>query len=493
MTVPLDRTWHVTVGAAALGLAVAMTAVAAAGPWDGGQRTAERAAAAAWGRADARTGHPAGGGTARLAPGAAVVAAAAPDVLTGVDDGTGPATAPLPTVQALREALTPLLGAAGLGRVRTASVIDVVTGQTLYGSGAEAAVVPASTTKIATAAAALSLLGPDARFTTRTVLAGSGRVVLVGGGDPTLTARASAGGGYQEASLRDLASGTARALRDRHATRVALAYDTSLYSGPSVHPIGPNPNLAPVSALTADEGRLDSSRQGPAPRSGDPASAAAETFADLLRDHGITVAGRPSAGRAPQGATRRSGLAAVQSPPLSSLVERMLTNSDNDIAESLARHAALAVGRPGSFAGGAAAIASALRGLDVPPAGAVFTDGSGLDRRDRLSAGRLSRLLALAADAAHPELRSILTGLPVAGFSGSLSARFGSDVRQVGAGVVRAKTGTLTGVDSLAGTVVDADGRLLAFAFLSNGGTDSASAQSALDRLAAAVSNCGCR
>jgi D-alanyl-D-alanine carboxypeptidase/D-alanyl-D-alanine-endopeptidase (penicillin-binding protein 4) len=492
MTVPLDRTWHVAVGAAVLGLAVALTAVAAAGPWDGGQRTAERAAAAAWDRADPSGEHPTGPGSARPARTPAVVAAA-PDVLTGLDDGTGPATAPLPTAQALREALTPLLNAAGLGRVRTASVVDVVTGRTLYGSGAGTAVVPASVTKIATATAALSLLGPDARLTTRTVLAGSGRVVLVGGGDPTLTARAPAGGGYQAASLRDLASATARALRDRDATRAALTYDTSLYSGPAVHPIGTNPNLAPVTALTADEGRLDGSYQGPAPRAGDPASAAAETFADLLRDHGITVTGTPSAGRAPRRATRYPDLAAVQSPPLSSLVERMLTNSDNDIAESLARHAALAVGRPGSFAGGAATMASALRGLRVPLAGAVFTDGSGLSRDDRLSADQLSRLLALAADAAHPELRPVLTGLPVAGFSGSLSARFGSDARQVGAGVVRAKTGTLSGVDSLAGTVVDADGRLLAFAFLTNGSTSSASAQPALDRLAAAVSNCGCR
>jgi serine-type D-Ala-D-Ala carboxypeptidase/endopeptidase (penicillin-binding protein 4) len=489
MAVPPDRTWHVALGAAALGLAVALAAVAAAGPWSGGQRTSERAAAAAL------TERSTAPGSRRPAPAFATPApAAAPVVLTGVGGNAGAATAPLPTAQALGDALGPLLGAAGLGRVRTGSVVDVATGEELYGSGAGTALVPASTMKIATASAALSLLGPDARFTTRSVLDGSRRVVLVGGGDPTLTARASAGGGYQAASLRDLASATARALRAREIRRVALAYDTSLYSGPSVHPIGHNDNIAPVTALTADEGRLDdSSYQGPAPRAQDPSAAAAEAFAELLRDHGITVTGMPSSGRAPERTTRSSGLAAVQSPPLSSLVERMLTNSDNDIAESLARHAALAEGRPASFAGGAGAIVSALRGLSVPLAGAVVTDGSGLSQRDRLSAGQLSRLLALAAEAAHPELRAVLTGLPVAGFTGSLSGRFGSDVRRVGAGVVRAKTGTLTGANSLAGTVVDADGRLLAFAFLGNGTADPGPAQSALDGLAAAVSNCGCR
>ena len=52
----------------------------------------------------------------------------------------------------------------------------------------------------------------------------------------------------------------------------------------------------------------------------------------------------------------------------------------------------------------------------------------------------------------------------MAGFTGTLRARYPSDA--TGTGIVRAKTGTLTGVNTLAGTVVDADGRLLAFAFL---------------------------
>jgi serine-type D-Ala-D-Ala carboxypeptidase/endopeptidase (penicillin-binding protein 4) len=79
----------------------------------------------------------------------------------------------------------------------------------------------------------------------------------------------------------------------------------------------------------------------------------------------------------------------------------------------------------------------------------------------------------------------------VAGFNGTLKNRYGSD--RAGLGVVRAKTGTLTGVNSLAGTVVDADGRLLAFAFIANGAQDRDAAQKALDQAAAAVANCGCR
>jgi D-alanyl-D-alanine carboxypeptidase/D-alanyl-D-alanine-endopeptidase (penicillin-binding protein 4) len=105
----------------------------------------------------------------------------------------------------------------------------------------------------------------------------------------------------------------------------------------------------------------------------------------------------------------------------------------------------------------------------------------------------LTQLLVLAASPAHPELRAIVGGLPVAGFTGTLdpdSEGFGSSS---GLGVVRAKTGSLSTVNTLAGLVVDRDGRLLAFAFMSNGSGAAASARSALDSLAGRVAACGCR
>ncbi|OEV09943.1 D-alanyl-D-alanine carboxypeptidase, partial [Streptomyces nanshensis] len=92
-----------------------------------------------------------------------------------------------------------------------------------------------------------------------------------------------------------------------------------------------------------------------------------------------------------------------------------------------------------------------------------------------------------------PELRTVLTGLPVARFTGTLGSRYGGERGEPGAGLVRAKTGTLTGVNTLAGTVVDADGRMLAFAFLTTGATARDAAQQSLDRLASALANCGCR
>jgi D-alanyl-D-alanine carboxypeptidase/D-alanyl-D-alanine-endopeptidase (penicillin-binding protein 4) len=126
----------------------------------------------------------------------------------------------------------------------------------------------------------------------------------------------------------------------------------------------------------------------------------------------------------------------------------------------------------------------------MPLAGARFADGSGLNRLDKVSASLLATLIGRAGDPAHPELRPVLTGLPVAGFSGTLEQRYTGSSRATG--LLHAKTGTLTGVNTLAGTVVDAQGRLLAFAFMASHTTAPGAAQAALDRLGSAVAACGC-
>ncbi len=485
--------------AATVGLAFATGAATAAGPWDSsGQRTAERERAAAWGR-EGGADHGRDSGTTAGAP---APAPSAGSVLTGLGGSAANTTKSAPPGKALAAVLDKLLGDGALGPRRTAAVVDVATGERLYGKGADEALTPASTTKIATAVAVLSAAGADHRFTTRAVLEpGTDELVLVGGGDPTLTARENAGGtslldpgrdlGGNWASLRTLADETAGALKKRHLTSVKLSYDSSLFTGAAVHPIGENPNLAPVTALMADEGRTDDSTSGPARRSTDPAGDTARTFGDLLRDRGIKTS---TPGSSPVKATRRAETVAfVQSPPLSAVVERMLTNSDNDIAEALARQTALAAGGQPSFDGGAAAIAAQLKKLGLPLNGAQFHDGSGLDRDDKLTADLLTDLLATAGSPSHPELRAVLTGLPVAGFTGTLSDRYENAAERSGVGVVRAKTGSLTGVNTLAGTVVDADGRLLAFAFLTDGSMDQTTARAALDRTAAALAGCGCR
>jgi D-alanyl-D-alanine carboxypeptidase/D-alanyl-D-alanine-endopeptidase (penicillin-binding protein 4) len=91
----------------------------------------------------------------------------------------------------------------------------------------------------------------------------------------------------------------------------------------------------------------------------------------------------------------------------------------------------------------------------------------------------------------HPALRTLLTGLPVAGFTGTLMGRYDSADTSAGAGDVRAKTGSLRTVTSLAGQLVDADGRLLLFAFFAPV-EEAGATRAALDRVAAALASCGC-
>lgn len=474
------KTWQYTAGAATAGLALAAGVVTAAGPWDStGQRTAERDRAVAHERAGGAD-HGPGSGTAAGAP---RPAPSAGSVLTGLGGASVPGGArAAPGDGALADVLGPLLQDPALGTEHAASVVDLTTGKPLYTLGGGLPLTPASTTKIATATAALTALGPDHRLTTRTALeTDTGELVLVGGGDPTLTAREDARG---LASLRTLAEKTAAALLKRNVREVTLSYDTTLYAGTRRHPIGVNENLAPVTALMADEARTDDSTSGPAARVADPAADAARAFAGFLEQHGVT-ASPPG----PSKATNRADtLATVSSPPLSALVERMLTNSDNDLAEALARHTALAAGEPADFEGASAAVAARLRQLGLPVRGARFRDGSGLDRADRVTADLLTALLAKAADPARPELRPVLTGLPVAGFTGTLTSRYTDGA----AGLVRAKTGTLTGVNTLAGTVATPDGHLLGFAFLAHDTTDAWAAQSALDEAATSLASCGC-
>lgn len=448
-------------GSAVLGLVVAAGAALAAGPWDSGQRKAERDRVAV--RQSAGGAHHEG-----TAPGGPKPAPSAPAVLKALDAASG-STSPV-GASGLEAVLTPLLDTPALGSVRTAVVIDATTGKQLYARGAATPMTPASTVKIATTAAALSALGPTHRIATTVTLSPDSRTLtLVGGGDPTL----------DKGALRSLAADAARSLRDGGAGPVRLRYDTSRYSGPALHPIGPNENIAPVSALMADEGRLDKSDKGPAPRTSDPAGDAARLFAGLLGQAGVDTRSVPASGRAPAGSRT---VATHLSKPLSDLVERALTNSDNDIAEALARQTALKAGEPASFAGSRRAVTARLKALGLPLTGARLSDGSGLDRADKVTAGLLARLLALAAGPDHPELRPVLTGLPIAGFSGTLGDRYAAT--SPATGLIRAKTGTLTGVNSLSGTAVDARGRLLAFAFLASGTTSPDEAEASLDALA---------
>ncbi len=375
-----------------------------------------------------------------------------------------------------------------------AAVIDAATRQPLFAQRADRAATPASTTKLATSVAALAALGPQHRITTRTVRGADGGVVLVGGGDTTLTAQPQKPGTGRPtyASLADLAKQTAGALTRAGVRQVRVDYDASAYQGSRVAPgwkrnYIPDGEVAPMTALTVDEGRVGGPGAHAQPRVPDPPVAAVQTFARLLKRFGVSA----KAGRRATAAAGAQKLGAVQSPPISALIEHAMTESDNDVAEAMARQVAMKKGLPASFEGGARAVRETLAGLGITD-GVDVSDGSGLSTRNRITPLALARIAALAASPQRPDLRAAITGMPVAGFTGTLSPpRYTTPGSTGGAGVIRAKTGTLSGVNTLAGLATDADGRLLAFAFMAGDGKTSVD-PGKLDQLATILAGCGC-
>lgn len=420
---------------------------------------------------------------------AGLIAALAWGMLPSAQAAPGPVLEPVASASAaspsgVRAAVRGIIRLPALGRV-TAHVVDA-NGRTLLDTRSQSPQIPASTIKVATAAAALEILGPRTRIAT-TVKRSGDVITLVGGGDATLV-RARGGdplsGG--SASLRDLATQVSRSLGPD--ARIRLRYDTSAFRGSALGPgwsraLVTSGNVAPVSALMVNEGRVSRTSRA---RVSDPAKAAAQAFADLLRGQGVTVRSVRS-GKATADAQQ---IAQVQSPPVSELVERMLTDSSNDLAESLGHLVGGVSSNDPSFAGGASATESVLRDLGVPMAGVSIADASGLSGRNRFPAQAKTAILQRSTEL--PALAAIGSGLAIAGVSGTLADRFGQPPTKRAAGYVRAKTGTLTGVVGLSGFIQDRDGRLMAFTILANRVTNIPAARNAVDRFAAELAQCGC-
>lgn len=363
---------------------------------------------------------------------------------------------------------------AGLGPGAVGEVVDAASGAELWSSGAGTGRMPASTAKLGTAVAALTLLGPGhTELTSTRYRAADDTLYLVGGGDPDL----------DQDALGALAADTARALKARGLTQVTLRFDDSLFPAPALSP-GWLPDyypyeLAPVRALALV-----------GERSADTALSAAASFGRRLAAEGVRSAAPARAPAPPDAAP----VAAHSSTPLWQAVEYMLKVSDNDIAEELLRLAALARHRAASWQDGTATVRAVLDGYRVPLDGTALYDGSGLSRADRMTPRALGAIAALTVRPGPGRLLwPLFAGLPVAGRDGTLSSvnhRFDTSPSSCAAGLVHAKTGTLHDASALAGVTRGPDGRWRAFAFLENGAVTTAAARRGLDALAATVNGC---
>jgi serine-type D-Ala-D-Ala carboxypeptidase/endopeptidase (penicillin-binding protein 4) len=416
----------------------------------------------------------------RAAPVAPPVARTA--ALTAVSD-TGVSGATAPGVAA---ALAKASNDPAFGGSLTGMVADSATGEVLLDRDSGTPMIPASTVKLLTAAVALWTLGPTATLQTQVLRSGT-TLYLRGGGDVTLTARPVPASAYpRPASIATLAASTAKNLDG--ATVTTLCGDVSAWLPTPARGWSPNyftdGDVAVPEPLEVDEGRLSPTSSA---RTAHPARTALAKFAAALAANGIRVQRADCVRRTPATATV---VATVRSAPVSALVNRMLTTSDNDLPEALGRAVAKWTGHLGNFDGEAAALTARAAKLGVMTDGLRLVDASGLSRLDRISAVGMVAVLRAAINL--PALRGLFAGVPVAGATGTLAKRFRGKTTQAGAGVVRAKTGTLAGVNSLAGTVVDADGRLLVFAFFTDRAASPTRAEAALDRLAAILAGCGC-
>ncbi|OBI75170.1 D-alanyl-D-alanine carboxypeptidase/D-alanyl-D-alanine-endopeptidase [Mycobacterium sp. E740] len=395
-------------------------------------------------------------------------------------------SAPKPAPDRLLAALAPMLADPNLGQL-TGRVTDAKTDTQLWAQGAEVPMQPASVNKTLTTAAALLTLDRDARLITR-VYSGSrpGVVVLKGGGDPTLSAAPAP----EETWYRDAAriSDLAEQVRGSGIEVTEVQVDTSAYSGPTMAP-GWDPldidggDIAPMESVMLDAGRTQPVSVDSA-RSRTPALDAGRALAAALRIDPAKVSVSPGS------ASGGKEIAAVQSPPLMSRLRDMMNASDNVMAEAIGREVAAEKNLPQSFDGAVRAVLGALDGAGVDTTGARLFDSSGLSVDDRLTARTLDGVVQGAAGSEHPALRPLVDLLPIAGGSGTLSNRYLEPGLRDSAGFLRAKTGSLTGTNSLAGIVTDASGRVLTFALLSNNAGPTG--RIALDNLAGTLRTCGC-
>ena len=447
----------------------------------------------------------------------AVLAAAAPakSARAGGAVGAG-ATLPLPAVVART---IDSVGRAGVGL----HAVFTETGTPLASHAARRPLVPASTMKILSSACALDSLGPSFRFRTAFLAdsapdaAGTlrGSLYVRGAGDPALDAE------RLWAAVRELAAiGVKRVAGDVVVDEslfespgwpaswpdglrpspynapqgaLALSWDAteivvlpgSGRGSPARVASSPLRAAAPVVSRATTGGATDLTvflqngvdgraqivvdgtiASGSAPfrtwiHLGPPGVAAGNAVAELLREAGIEVRGRPKTGRTPAGAVL---LMEHESPGLGEIVAGVNKPSSNFGAEMLTRALdAYTGGPPGSTAGGTRRIGTCLAGWTVPTDGLVLADGSGYGRANRLTAEALVGVL-LAARRSPAWRAEFEASLARAAEDGSLRNRL-SDLR----GRVRAKTGTLNGVSGLAGYAVDRQGREIAFAILVNG------------------------
>ncbi len=373
------------------------------------------------------------------------------------------------TADQVKAALAKPLASANLPAKVAMVVRDARTGATLFDRGGASVLEPASVTKVLSAYVVANTLPLDKPLTTRVVGSSTdpGHVVLVAGGDTLL----SPGKGDPDqivghAGVADLAAQVATQLKKQGRSEVTLDLDLSYAPGPfGVATWSPDYLGQGFSARIAQLGLSTERSDPPTPAAADPNKSVQRALIQQLKTRGITATAGAEV-TAPSGATT---LGSVQSAPLIDVLGQAMRDSDNAMIESLTRQAAFAKGVPGDDKSVPAFVIRTLQQHGFDTTGLKLADVCGLSDGTTFTAGLLADVITAGTTGKNPAMQNVLAHESVAGWNGTLDDRYLAASNSSAAGEVRAKTGSLPGVSSLAGTVMTRSGRLLTFAVITNG------------------------
>jgi D-alanyl-D-alanine carboxypeptidase len=293
-------------------------------------------------------------------------------------------------------------------------LVDPATGETIYENSADTLRKPASLLKIISAVALLDYVDPEFRFTTE-ILTGitPNTLIIAGALDPWMERNNTLATKMGRVSLPKIVKTALKKLdADNGAPIETLRIEYS-----KMHTVDLDFIKAQFVArdikvstakVTAAEGKLNS----------------------------------------------KESIAKFDSLPLQKIMDWMLIWSDNTLGNRMAMYASMKAGNGYSESGIEETFIKTLSDLEIDSTGLNAVDGSGLSRSNRVSAQMLAELLLKTYD--NEKYRTIYGGLPVGGVNGTMRNRFVSSAPKA-IGLVRTKTGSLTGVVSLAGYVQGGD------------------------------------
>lgn len=373
-------------------------------------------------------------------------------------------------------------------------IADGKTGRILLQQHQNAAMTPASVTKLLTGWVVANTMDLAKPLTTKVVNGASANsIVLVAGGDTAL----NPGKGDPDhvnghAGLADLAAQVAKSLKQTGTTSVTVGVDTSYAPGPlTAKHWDPDVVAAGYTARIAQLGLSTQRATDPArPTPADPVASTQQAFVKALAKQGITA----KAGKGTKAGQDARVLGKVESSPLLDVLGNALQTSDNAMIESLARQAAFRHGVGGSTADVTAFVEKQLKDAGFDLKGVKLADVCGLSDGTTIPPRVLADVLLSGTTGKNKPFAEVITRLSVGGYNGTLDNRFMQPSNKSAAGDVRAKTGSLTDVASLAGTVITADDRVLVFAVINNAAQSWGpyGTRAAIDDFVAALQKCGC-